>query len=84
MRTEWDGVLRFRLGPVDRRFDARIIYQGGPFRADIEAIEIRTEQGWIAAPWLIGLVEDCAPLFDRLRDHAAGRSADARAVARQP
>ncbi|PWC47168.1 hypothetical protein TSA6c_10850 [Azospirillum sp. TSA6c] len=60
----------------------RIIYQGGPFRADIEVIEIRTRQGWIRAPWLIDLVEDCAPLFDMLRDHAAGRVADARAVAR--
>ncbi|WP_377808002.1 host-nuclease inhibitor Gam family protein [Azospirillum sp. A29] len=52
MRTEWDGVLCLQLGPVDRHFAVRITYQGGPFRADIEAIEIRTAQGWIRAPWL--------------------------------
>lgn len=82
MRTEWDGVLCLQLGPVDRHFAVRITYQGGPFRADIEAIAIRTPQGWIRAPWLIDLVGDYAPLFDMLRDHAVGRLADARAVAR--
>jgi len=82
MRTEWDGVLCLQLGPVDRHFAVRITYQGGPFRADIKAIEIQTAQGWIRAPWLIDLVEDCAPLFDMLRDHAVGRVADAQAVAR--
>ncbi|PWC86062.1 hypothetical protein TSH100_13900 [Azospirillum sp. TSH100] len=82
MRTEWDGVLCLQLGLVDRQFDARIVYQAGPFRADIRAIEIRTAQGWLPVPWLLDLVEDSAPLFDMLRDHAAGRTADARRIAR--
>lgn len=82
MRTEWDGVLTLQLGPVDRQFDARIVYQAGPFRADIQGIEIRTPQGWLPVPWLLELMEDSAPLFDMLRDHAAGRMADARTIAR--
>ncbi|MGF7175865.1 hypothetical protein [Azospirillum doebereinerae] len=82
-RHLFEAVLRLQLGPVDRDFEARITYQGGPFQADIETIEVQTEQGWIPVPWLIDLVEDCPALFDALRAHACGRVADARCVARR-
>lgn len=81
-RHVFECVLRLRLGPADREFDARITYQGGPFQADIETVEVRTGEGWIRVPDVVDLIADSAALFDALRDHASGRNADARVVAR--
>ncbi|MGF7178298.1 hypothetical protein [Azospirillum doebereinerae] len=83
VRHVFEAVLCLQLGPVDLEFDTRITYQGGRFQADIEAVEVRTGQGWIPVPTLIALVEESPALFDALRDHACGRIADARCVARR-
>ncbi|MBF5094400.1 hypothetical protein F1643_07790 [Azospirillum sp. INR13] len=71
MRTEWDGVLCLQLGPVDRHFAVRITYQGGPFRADIEAIEIQTSQGWLRAPCR-SAGHRAGPAGDRCRSAGGG------------
>lgn len=75
--------MRLQLGPVDREFDARVTFHAGPRGADIEAVEVRTDRGWLPRPDLIALIETCPALTDALRDHAAGRLADARCLARR-
>lgn len=69
-RHVFEAVLCLRLGPVEREFDARITYRGGPFQADIERVEVRTPEGWIPVPNVRDLIEDSPALFDALRAHA--------------
>lgn len=80
-RYVYDCALRLQLGPAEWEFDALIAYRGGSLHADIERIEVRCGELWIAVPQLLNLVEECAVLFDTLRAHAAGRREDARTVA---
>ncbi|WP_448208467.1 hypothetical protein [Azospirillum sp. sgz302134] len=82
-RCEYDTVLRLRLGPAEREYNARIQFRGGRWEANIDRLEICVSGEWISAPWALDLIEDSAPLFDELRAHAVGRLADARETARK-
>lgn len=82
MRCEYDTVLTLALGSAERQYDARIQYRGGRWEANIDRVEIRMGDEWVAVPWALPLLEDSGSLYDDLRAYAVGRLADAREMAR--
>nr|WP_247897048.1 hypothetical protein [Azospirillum argentinense] len=75
-------MLTLALGPAERQYDARIQYRGGRWEANIDRVEIRMADEWVAVPWALELLEDSGSLYDELRAHVVGRLADAREMAR--
>lgn len=72
-------LLRVSLGGVDYECEVRIRYIGGPFQADLQAIEVRQPSGaWVPDPGLLAHYDRCPVLLDRLREHTGNVLIDER------